>query len=98
MLKLANWAIKKGDNMKKVLSIALMGATLATGTAHASSRYTPNYAHQIAYANQTAHHANEHAERAQTAAAIALIVATIAVVVAVKASENNPGQIQIARF
>ena len=38
------------------------------------------------------------AKRAETIAVVATFTAVLAVVLAVKASENNPGHIQIARF
>lgn len=84
--------------MKKILSVILINATLATNTAYATSRYTPDYGPQIAHATRTAHRATKHAQKAQTVAVIALMTATLAVILAVKASDNNPGQIQIAQF
>lgn len=77
-----------------VALLATLGAAQGAPGHGATPIPRPNYNH----ITETARHADKHAKRAETIAVVATFTAVLAVVLAVKASENNPGHIQIARF
>lgn len=84
--------------MKKlIIFLALISTTPAMSATRLPHAHPYNQ-YQIQSANRRAAHAEQKAQKATHIATAAVLVAVMATIIAVQASENNPGQIQLARF